>query len=37
LSISLWSIPTAVAAFLIHGLRLHLLDRRLKRALEQRA
>jgi len=36
LQISLWSIPTAVAAFLIHGLRLHLLDRRLRRALEKR-
>jgi len=31
LSISLWSIPTAVCAALIHGVRLFLLDRRLKR------
>ncbi|PAX06632.1 DUF969 domain-containing protein [Sphingomonas lenta] len=27
--LSVWAIPTAVAAFLIHGFRLHLLDRRL--------
>jgi uncharacterized membrane protein len=32
LSISLWSIPTAVIAALIHGTRLLLLDRKLKRA-----
>jgi len=31
LSISLWSIPTAIAAALIHGTRLWLLDRKLKR------
>jgi uncharacterized membrane protein len=31
LSISLWSIPTAIAAALIHGARLFLLDRKLKR------
>jgi uncharacterized membrane protein len=30
LSISLWSIPTAIAAALIHGTRLWWLDRRLK-------
>lgn len=27
--LSVWAIPTAIAAFLIHGFRLHLLDRRL--------
>ncbi len=37
LQIALWSIPTAVAAFLIHGARLWWLDRRLKAALEKRA
>ena len=31
LSLSLWAIPTAIVAFLIHGARLLLLDRRLKR------
>lgn len=30
--LSLWAIPTAIAAALIHGTRLWLLDRRLKRA-----
>jgi uncharacterized membrane protein len=30
-SLSVWAIPTAVAAFLIHGARLLLMDRRLKR------
>jgi hypothetical protein len=30
LSISLWSIPTAIAAALIHGTRLWWLDRKLK-------
>jgi uncharacterized membrane protein len=30
-SLSVWAIPTAIAAFLIHSLRLLLLDRRLKR------
>jgi uncharacterized membrane protein len=29
--LAVWSIPTAVAAFLIHGTRLLLLDRRLRR------
>jgi uncharacterized membrane protein len=29
--ISLWSIPTALAAFAIHGARLLLFDRRLAR------
>jgi uncharacterized membrane protein len=32
LSLSLWAIPTALAALVIHGARLLLLDRRLKRA-----
>ena len=31
LQLSLWAIPTAIAAFLIHGARLLLLDRQLKR------
>ncbi|WP_375380448.1 DUF969 domain-containing protein [uncultured Sphingomonas sp.] len=29
--LSIWAIPTAIAAFLIHGTRLWLLDRRLER------
>ena len=29
--LSLWAIPTAIAAFLIHGARLLLFDRRLRR------
>lgn len=33
LELSLWAIPTAIAALLIHGFRLWLLDRRLKRVL----
>jgi uncharacterized membrane protein len=32
LQLSLWAIPTAIAALVIHGARLLLLDRRLKRA-----
>jgi uncharacterized membrane protein len=32
LSISLWSIPTAIAAAIIHGTRLWLLDRKLKQS-----
>ncbi|HEX7964690.1 MAG TPA: DUF969 domain-containing protein [Gammaproteobacteria bacterium] len=36
IQIALWSIPTAVAAFLIHATRLWWLDRRLKRELERR-
>ena len=32
LDLSLWAIPTAILAFFIHGARLLLLDRRLKRA-----
>lgn len=31
LELSVWAIPTAIAAFLIHGFRLWRLDRRLKR------
>ena len=31
LQLSIWAIPTAIAAFAIHGLRLLLIDRRLKR------
>lgn len=30
LSVAVWAIPTAIAAFLIHGVRLLLLDRRLR-------
>ena len=36
LQIALWSIPTAIAAFVIHAARLWWLDRRLKRALERK-
>lgn len=32
LHLSLWAIPSAIAAFVIHGARLLLFDRRLKRA-----
>jgi uncharacterized membrane protein len=32
LDLALWAIPTAILAFFIHGARLLLLDRRLKRA-----
>jgi len=31
LELAIWAIPTAIAAFLIHGARLLLLDRRLRR------
>ncbi len=31
LSLSVWAIPTAIAALVIHGIRLMLLDRRLRR------
>lgn len=37
LQLSLWAIPTAIAALLIHSLRLWLLDRALKRALASKA
>ncbi|MEP6690190.1 MAG: DUF969 domain-containing protein [Gemmatimonadaceae bacterium] len=33
--LALWAIPTAIAAFLIHGTRLMLLDRRLARELSR--
>ncbi len=36
LSISLWAIPTAVCALVIHGARLLTFDRRLKREMETR-
>ncbi|MDE2014170.1 MAG: DUF969 family protein, partial [Alphaproteobacteria bacterium] len=32
LQLSLWAIPTAILAFLIHGARLLLLDRKIRRA-----
>jgi len=32
IDLAFWSIPTAIAAFMIHGARLLLLERRLKRA-----
>jgi len=35
LQLSLWAIPTAILAFLIHGFRLLLLDRRLARRKEE--
>lgn len=35
LDLSVWAIPTAIAAFVIHGLRLLLTDRRLKRKAGQ--
>lgn len=31
LAIALWAIPTALSVFVIHGIRLMLLDRRLKK------
>jgi uncharacterized membrane protein len=34
LHLSVWAIPTAICAFIIHSLRLWLLDRRLKRTLD---
>jgi uncharacterized membrane protein len=37
LELSIWAIPTAIAALIIHSLRLFLLDRTLKRALATRA
>jgi uncharacterized membrane protein len=33
LQLSIWAIPTAIAAFLIHSTRLWLLNRRLQRTL----
>ena len=37
LSLSLWAIPTAIAAFLIHGVRLLRLDARLRRETDRAA
>ena len=37
LDLSRWAIPTAIAAFAIHSIRLWLLDRRLKRSLSKAA
>src|SRR5205814_400398 len=37
LQVSLWAIPTALLAFVVHGVRLALLDRRLARAPAVRA
>lgn len=37
LQLSLWAIPTAIAALIIHSFRLWLLDARLKRALGTKA
>jgi uncharacterized membrane protein len=34
LHIALWAIPTAIAVFIIHGIRLLLLDRQLKKQLQ---
>ena len=36
LMLSLWSIPSAIAAFLVHGARLLLMDRRKPTAPETR-
>lgn len=36
LQLSIWAIPTAIAALLIHSVRLWMLDRALKRALTER-
>lgn len=37
LSLSVWAIPTAIVAFVIHGFRLLLLDRKLARGAHARA
>ena len=34
LQIAVWGIPTAIAAFIIHGVRLYLLDRQIAREVE---
>ncbi|MCM3274108.1 DUF969 domain-containing protein [Paenibacillus elgii] len=34
LHVSVWGIPTAIAAFVIHGLRLYLLDRKIKQLVD---
>ena len=36
LHIALWAIPTAIAVFIIHGVRLMLLDRRLRKQFKDR-
>ena len=36
LHIAMWGIPTAIAAFVIHGVRLFLLDRKIAREVENR-
>lgn len=36
LQLSVWAIPSAIAAFLIHGTRLVLFERRLRRAAQER-
>jgi uncharacterized membrane protein len=35
LSLSVWAIPTAIAAFIIHTARLYLFDRRLRRGTQR--
>ena len=35
--VAVWGIPTAICAFIIHGFRLYLLDRRLERELRGNA
>jgi uncharacterized membrane protein len=35
LQVALWAVPTAIAAFLIHGFRLLRLDRRLRRTMAE--
>ena len=37
LQLSVWAIPTAIAALTIHSVRLWLLDARLKRTLSTKA
>jgi uncharacterized membrane protein len=37
LRLSVWAVPTAIFAFVIHGTRLLLLDRKLRRAREHRS
>ena len=35
--VAVWGIPTAICAFLVHGFRLYLLDRKLERELRGKA
>jgi uncharacterized membrane protein len=37
LHVAMWGIPTAICAFLIHGFRLYLLDRKLDRELRRKS